>query len=94
MAYCGAVGLLDKDGQTIDVLRFADDPSEGAERAKRSLRAWFEAAIAKRPNLAVVTLGDGTLLHHRSPSSLDFRSPADSDQTPAGARSCSLGGAA
>lgn len=59
MAYCGAVGLLDKDGETIDVLRFADDPSEGAERAKLSLRAWLGGATAKRPNLAVVTLGDG-----------------------------------
>ena len=59
MAYCGAVGLLDKDGETIDVLRFADDPTDGADRTKVAVRAWLDGALAKRPDLKLVTLGDG-----------------------------------
>lgn len=59
MSYCGAIALLDEEGETLDVLRTADQPDDGDETVRATLRSWLLDARKRKPDLMVVTLGDG-----------------------------------
>ena len=59
MAFCGAVMLVDRDGEVVDVVRMADIPSEGRAGVTQRLRERLESALRARPDLKVATLADG-----------------------------------
>jgi hypothetical protein len=59
MSYCGAIALIDSEGETLDVMRTSDEPGNGAETVRSVLRSWLHLACDSRPDLRVATLGDG-----------------------------------
>jgi hypothetical protein len=60
MAYCGTLTLHGKDGEALHTLRYATTPNGEAALMCEGMVADLQHLLQRRPDLAVVLLGDGS----------------------------------
>ncbi len=61
MSYCGVWTLHDRNNRSLHSVRYSYAANRGSDALEASLRGDLHALIAKRPDLRIVTLGDGAV---------------------------------